>query len=111
VATALAVSVMAVSTPAVLAAPLASFEASGVFFKDSIDVTVLDDPLVENVTLYLSDFRCGAPLQSAAEAALAEAEAVPGTAGVAALCTSGSLAHCARGRTRAQPQRRVRGEL
>ena len=36
---------------------VASFEASGIIFKDTVEVISLEDPKVEGATLYLSDFK------------------------------------------------------
>lgn len=36
---------------------VASFAASGLIFKDSVEVTAFDDPEVGGVTLYISDFK------------------------------------------------------
>lgn len=46
---------------------VAEFNASGLVFKDSVEVVALSDPLVDGVTLYLSDFKrsISAKLQSA----------------------------------------------
>ena len=36
---------------------VAEFNASGLVFKDSVEVVALADPVVDGVTLYLSDFK------------------------------------------------------
>jgi len=33
------------------------FDASGFIFKDQVEITAYDDPLVSGVTLYVSDFK------------------------------------------------------
>ena len=52
------------SAPAAAPSPLArssesvsSFAASGLIFKDFVDVVAIDDPKVEHATVYVSDFR------------------------------------------------------
>lgn len=58
----------AVATPALGADTqvISEFNASGLVFKDSVEVMALNDPLVDGVTLYISDFKrsISAKLQS-----------------------------------------------
>uniref|UniRef100_A0A7S0X505 Uncharacterized protein n=1 Tax=Mantoniella antarctica TaxID=81844 RepID=A0A7S0X505_9CHLO len=58
-AAAAAILAASVATPAFSAdsTVIAEFNASGLFIKDSVEVVALTDPLVDGVTLYLSDFK------------------------------------------------------
>lgn len=56
-ATLLAASLVVPGSALARQSKVGEFTASGFLFKDSVEVTALDDPSVQGVTLYISDFK------------------------------------------------------
>ncbi|MEW5301394.1 MAG: hypothetical protein WDW38_009609 [Sanguina aurantia] len=46
-----------INSPAVAGNKVAEFAASGLIFKDTVEVTAFDDPEIDGITIYISDFK------------------------------------------------------